>query len=98
MSLPEIKQRKRIGTNEKLFDRAGLTELAANAFRATQTKDALKRRGIKGERVASDTHFKIGNKVRSTIKAIGGTLPEDLPAEPPIKTIAPSKRPKQISN
>lgn len=97
MSLPEIKQRKRIGPEESLFDRAGLTELAANAFRATQTKEALKRRSIKGEREANQTHFQVGRKVRNTISEIGGTMPENLAAEPSIKTLKPSKKPKQIS-
>lgn len=98
MSLPEIKQRKGIGEKEKLFDRAGLTELAANAFRATQTKDALKKRKVKGEKPAIDTHFQIGKMVRKTIQDIGGTMPEDLPAEAPIRTLTSRKPKNQIPN
>ena len=98
MSLPEIKQKKGINTDESLFDRAGLTELAANAFRATQTKEALKTRKIKGEKSANETHFQVAQKVRTTIAEIGGTMPENLPAEPSIKTLQTSKKHKQISN
>jgi DNA-damage-inducible protein D len=98
MSLPEIKKRKRIPDADNLFDRAGLTELAANAFRATQTKEALKKRNIKGEKSASDTHFQIAQKVRTTMKETGGTVPEDLPAESSIAKLAQNKHTKKIPN
>ncbi|MEG0579958.1 MAG: DNA damage-inducible protein D, partial [Niameybacter sp.] len=33
-------------------------------------------------------HFEVGQKVRNTIKELGGTMPEDLPtAQKSIKTI-----------
>jgi DNA-damage-inducible protein D len=98
MSLPEIKKQKNIPASDNLFDRAGLTELAANAFRATQTKEALKKRNIRGEKSASDTHFQIAQKVRTTMKETGGTMPEDLPAEPSIAKMARPKLAKRISN
>lgn len=98
MSLPEIKKQKNIPDSDNLFDRAGLTELAANAFRATQTKEALKKRNIRGEKSASDTHFQIAQKVRTTMKETGGTMPEDLLAEPSIAKLAQIKQAKRISN
>ncbi|MGA9453256.1 MAG: DNA damage-inducible protein D [Verrucomicrobiia bacterium] len=98
MSLPEIKQQKGIAADEKLFDRAGLTGLAANAFRATQTTDALKKRKVKGEHAANETHFQVARKVRTTIAEIGGTMPEKLAAEPSIQTLKAIKKQKQISN
>ena len=98
MSLPAIKQQKGIKADENLFDRAGLTELAANAFRATQTKEALKKRKIKGEKNANETHFEVAKKVRTTMAEIGGTMPEKLAAEPSIKTLKPSNIRRQISN
>jgi DNA-damage-inducible protein D len=97
MNLPKIKERKGIKPEEKLFDRAGLTELAANAFRATQTKEALKTQ-IKNEKLANDTHFRIAQKVRRTMAETGGTMPEDLPAEPSITKLPKAKSPKRISN
>ena len=57
----------------------GSEELAANLFRATQTDAKLRRDGIQGKDNANKTHFEVGQKVRQTIKELGGTMPEDLP-------------------
>ena len=40
-----------------------------------------------GDRSAVNTHFKVGGKVRQTIKDIGGTLPEHLKPEEDIKKV-----------
>jgi DNA-damage-inducible protein D len=63
------------------------TELAANLFRATQTEEKLRREGIKGKAAANKTHKEVGAKVRQTIKELGGTMPESLPAEESIKAV-----------
>lgn len=68
----------------------GSTELAANLFRATQTDEKLRRENIKGKQTAYETHFQVGQKVRQTIKELGGTMPEDLPT--PEKSIAQIER------
>ena len=85
-----IQIKKGLG-KDKLLDRAGSTELAANLFRITQTDEQLKKRlesgEVVGERSAAHTHFKVGGKVRQTIKDIGGTLPEHLKPEEDIKKI-----------
>jgi DNA-damage-inducible protein D len=57
----------------------GSTELAANLFRATQTEDKLKRENVQGKQSANKAHYEVGEKVRATIKEIGGTMPEALP-------------------
>ena len=57
----------------------GSTELAANLFRITQTEQKLRKENIQGEDKANKTHYKVGKKVRQTIKDLGGTMPEDLP-------------------
>jgi DNA-damage-inducible protein D len=49
--------------------------------------EKLKKERIKGEGRASFTHIVVGQKVRKSIKDIGGTMPEDLPPEPHIKEI-----------
>lgn len=54
-------------------------ELAANLFRATQTDAKIRRESIKGEGNTNLAHFEVGQKVRNTIRNIGGTMPEDLP-------------------
>jgi len=90
IDLKQIKQKKGIGDDE-LLDRAGSTELAANLFRITQTDAKLKKESIRGEDAASKTHFYVGRSVRETIEKIGGTMPEDLPAEENIKLLAKKK-------
>lgn len=86
MPLIDIEQKKGIKKGE-LLDRAGVTELAANLFRITQTKEKLIKEDIRGERLASRVHNMVGRKVRKTIKDIGGVLPEDLPIEKHIKEL-----------
>lgn len=86
-----IKNKKGIGDKEDLLDCVGRAELAANEFRITQTEEKLRIEGIKGEKRAIDTHFSVGKRVRQAIKEIGGTMPENLPAEPSIKRLAAKK-------
>lgn len=80
----QIQQRKQIG-EDKILDRAGATELAANLFRITQTDEQLRSKlqegGVIGESRASRAHFVVGGKVRKAIKDIGGTMPEELSAQ-----------------
>ncbi len=86
MSADDVEKKKGIKKRE-LLDRAGSTELAANLFRITQTDEKLKKDKIKDERVATNTHFMVGGKVRQTIKDIGGELPENLPTEKHIREL-----------
>ncbi len=71
----------------------GSTELAANLFRATQTEEKLKRDAVRGKQQANHVHHEVGAKVRKTIKELGGTMPESLPA--PEKSIKQLEREKQ---
>ncbi len=91
MPLTEIENKKRIKKGE-LLDRAGTTELAANLFRITQTDEKIKKDSIKGDSAASQAHFMVGGKVRQTIKDIGGTTPENLPAERHIRELKNEKK------
>ena len=75
----EIHNKKGLKKSENILDHMGTTELAANLFRATQTEEKLKREKIKGKQQANQAHYEVGNKVRQTIKELGGTMPEDLP-------------------
>lgn len=64
------------------MDRMNATELAANQFRMTQTRDKLAREGIRTQGGAISTHERVGKEVRDAIKRIGGDLPETIaPAE-----------------
>ena len=78
-----IQRKKKLQDNQDILDHMPSPELAANLFRATQTAEQLEKmrdKGIIGKEVANRTHLEIGQKVRQTIKDIGGTMPEDYPA------------------
>lgn len=83
----DIHSRKGLTKNQQILDHMGSAELAANLFRATQTEDKLRREKIQGKTEANRTHYEVGRKVRETIKELGGTMPEDLPAEESIKRL-----------
>ncbi len=82
-----IKTRKGIPEKENLMDRMNPTELAANQFRMTQTRDKLARERIHDDQQAIRTHEQVGKEVRDAIKRIGGDLPEKIPAAEHIKEV-----------
>lgn len=85
-----IHKKKGLKKSQKILDHMGSEELAANLFRATQTDAKLRRDGIQGKDNANRAHFEVGQKVRQTIKELGGTMPEDLPT--PEKSIKQLER------
>lgn len=81
LELSAIKTHKTIPANDNLMDRMNATELAANQFRMTQTRDKLAL-GVNGQAAAIQTHEQVGKEVRDAIKRIGGVMPESIaPAE-----------------
>jgi len=82
-----IKSSKGIPPKELLMDRMNATELAANQFRMTQTRDKLAKDRVKTQSQAIQTHEQVGREVRDAIKRIGGTLPEQIPAAEHIKEV-----------
>jgi DNA-damage-inducible protein D len=82
-----IKQRKALPEKDNLLDRMNATELAANQFRMTQTRDKLARDGVHNQSQAIHTHEQVGKEVRDAIKRIGGTPPEDIPPAEHIKEV-----------
>lgn len=84
LGVEDIKQKKRVPKTDNLMDRMDTTELAANQFRMTQTRDKLQRENIKNQDKAIKTHERVGKEVREAIRRIGGTMPERLPAAEPI--------------
>ena len=95
MGRDAIKRFKRIPEKENLMDKMDTTELAANQFRMTQTRDKLARERIRDQQAAIRTHESVGKEVRAAIKRIGGTPPEHLPPAEHIKLV--EKRVKGIS-
>lgn len=89
----DIHASKGLKKSQKILDHMGSTELAANLFRATQTEEKLRRENVRGTRQANQAHLEVGQKVRQTIKELGGTMPEDLPT--PEKSIKQIEREKK---
>jgi DNA-damage-inducible protein D len=83
----QIKTRKGVPAKEQLMDRMNATELAANQFRMTQTRDKLAREGIRDQQQAIRAHEQVGKEVRTAIERIGGERPENIPAAEPIKDV-----------
>ena len=81
----DIAKRKGLRYREEILDHMGSAELGANLFRITQTEELLQRQKEQSEKIASDTHYKVGKTIRKTIKELGNTMPEDLPT--PSKSI-----------
>lgn len=76
----DIIKYKGLSESDKLLDTISSEELAANLFRATQAEAKIKREGIIWQDKASKAHLEIGKEVRTMIKKIWWTMPEDLPA------------------
>ena len=76
----DIAKRKNLRYREEILDNMGSAELIANLFRISQTEQKLINDDIQTEKDATNTHYKVGKAVRETIKKLGGTMPEDLPA------------------
>jgi DNA-damage-inducible protein D len=92
LSAQDIRDRKRLGKGKDILDHMGSTELAANLFRATQTEEKLRRDKVQGKEQAGRMHHEVGAKVRQTIRELGGTMPENLPAAESIKAVESKKR------
>lgn len=82
-----IKAKKGVPAKEALMDRMNATELAANQFRMTQTRDKLMRENIKDQPRAIRAHESVGREVRDAIARIGGAMPEDIPPAEHIKSV-----------
>ena len=75
----DIAKRKGLRYREDILDNMGSDELIANLFRISQTDQKLKKDAVDTENKANITHFKVGKKIRETIKELGGTMPEEMP-------------------
>jgi len=87
LGMRDIHERKRLKPKEHILDHMGSTELAANLFRATQTEEKLRRENVRNKNRANAIHQDVGRKVRQTIRELGGTMPEKLPAAESIQQV-----------
>ena len=78
-SANDIAKRKGLRYREDILDNMESAELGANIFRITQTEALLEKQETPNEKIAIDTHYKVGKTVRKAIEELGGTMPENLP-------------------
>lgn len=103
MSLDKLKKYKGANSSKTLYDYMGITELAANTFRVTQTAERMKRNSVKGLHQSSATAAEVGKEVRDIMLRSSGTAPEDLPLEGDISSVkkqikSTNKVMKQLDN
>ena len=96
LTADDIAKRKGLRYREDILDNMGSDELIVNLFRISQTKQKLQKDNIKTEKNANITHYKVGSKIRDTIKELGGILPEDLPT--PEKSLKQIEKENKVYN
>lgn len=87
LTVEQVKDHKGIEQREDHADRMGRAELIANDFVRSQAEQKIRNEGIQGADAAIEAHYEVGAETRSLIERTGGTLPEDLPAEPSIRPL-----------
>lgn len=87
MPLRSLKKIKGAPDNKTLYDYMGLTELAANTFRVTQTSERLRRNHARGLQQAKETASEVGQEVRHIMIRSSGVRPEELELEGPISKV-----------
>lgn len=88
LTADDIARRKGLKYREDILDNMGSDELIINLFRISQTDQKLQKDQVTTEKIANETHYKVGEKIRNTIKDLNGIMPENLPK--------PSKSLKQL--
>jgi DNA-damage-inducible protein D len=86
-SLRELKQMRGLNDKDTPYDFMGLTELAGNLFRVTQTAEKLRSTPDIGLRNAQQTAKRVGQDVRKMMIQNSGIAPEVLPMEQNIKDV-----------
>jgi DNA-damage-inducible protein D len=81
MPLRELQVRKGMPAGKTLYDFMGLTELAANTFRITQTIERMRNKRVSGLNQSKDTAETVGKEVRAVMMRSEGIAPENLALE-----------------
>ncbi len=92
----DIAKRKGLRYREDILDNMGSDELIVNLFRISQTEQKLQKDNVKTEKDANMTHYKVGSKIRDTIKELGGILPEDF--QTPNKSLKQIEKENKLFN
>ena len=65
LRMRDIHKRKRLKPHQRILDHMGSSEMAANLFRVTQTRDKLEREGITTANAANEAHLDVAGEVRT---------------------------------
>jgi DNA-damage-inducible protein D len=88
MTLEQLKSYKGAASHKgTLYDLMGITELAANTFRVTQTAERLKHTRAAGLKQASTVAHQVGTEVRDVMIRSSGVRPEDLQLEEDVNSV-----------
>ena len=87
MSLRDLKEHKGIADKATAYDYMGLTELAGNLFRVTQTAERLKTQPRTGLKNAQATAKGVGQEVRDMMIRSSGVAPEHLQIETDVNKV-----------
>lgn len=87
MPLQRLIKYKRAPESKTLYDFMGLTELAANTFRVTQTVARMKNNNVSGLDDSAKTAHVVGGEIRDVMIRSSGIAPEDLEIENHIKKV-----------
>jgi len=85
MTTKEVQAKKGLDPKEHLFDRAGPLELSANDFQMNLAAEIIQREKITGQQPVIKKNEDVAKRVRTAISDSGGTMPENLPLDSPIK-------------
>lgn len=87
MPLKALKRHKGVNDKDKIYDFMGFTELVANTYRTTLTKEHIESKNINTPKGMYKIAKDVGNKVRNDVRESVGLNPEDLEIEKDIKNI-----------
>jgi DNA-damage-inducible protein D len=87
MALGDLKKYKGVKGSEVLYDYMGITELAANTFRVTQTAESIRQKNISTAKGMIDVAKSVGKEVRDMVIKNTGIPPEKLETEPKISMV-----------
>ena len=90
MGIGRVRFRKGVPGNRSPLDFMGSTELAANLFRITQTREKIRNEDIRGQIELERAAKQVGGVVRRAMIETSGTPPEDLPAAEDIRQVRTS--------
>lgn len=83
----DVKRSKGLKPTDNLFDHAGALELSMHEFQMNLASDVIAKANVMSEERAISTNRQVAGHVRETVKDSGGTLPERLALEEPIKAV-----------